>query len=39
MEKHELKNKINEFCKNKNFENPFIQDRTIWRCYFSREFI
>ena len=26
MEKHELKNKINEFCKNKNFENPFIQE-------------
>lgn len=26
MEKQELKNKINEFCKNKNFENPFIQE-------------
>lgn len=25
MEKQELKNKIIEFCKNKNFENPFIQ--------------
>lgn len=25
MEKKELKNKINEFCKNKHFENPFIQ--------------
>lgn len=25
MEKQELKNKISEFCKNKNFENPFIQ--------------
>ena len=26
MEKQELKNKIIEFCKNKNFENPFIQE-------------
>ena len=26
MGKQELKNKINEFCKNKNFENPFIQE-------------
>lgn len=26
MEKQELKNKINAFCKNKNFENPFIQE-------------
>ena len=26
MEKQELKNKINEFCKNKHFENPFIQE-------------
>ena len=26
MEKQELKDKINEFCKNKNFENPFIQE-------------
>lgn len=26
MEKQELKNKISEFCKNKNFENPFIQE-------------
>lgn len=26
MEKQELKNKINEFCKNKNFKNPFIQE-------------
>lgn len=26
MEKQELKNKINEFCKNKGFENPFIQE-------------
>ena len=26
MKKHELKNKINEFCKNKNFENSFIQE-------------
>lgn len=26
MEKQELKNKIIEFCKNKHFENPFIQE-------------
>ena len=26
MKKQELKNKINAFCKNKNFENPFIQE-------------
>lgn len=26
MKKWELKNKINEFCKNKHFENPFIQE-------------
>ncbi len=26
MEKQELRNKIDEFCKNKNFENPFIQE-------------
>lgn len=26
MEKQELKNKINQFCKSKNFENPFIQE-------------
>ena len=26
MEKQELKNKINEFCKDKNFKNPFIQE-------------
>ena len=26
MEKQELKDKINEFCKNKHFENPFIQE-------------
>ena len=26
MENQELKNKINEFCKSKNFENPFIQE-------------
>jgi len=26
MEKQELKNKIKEFCKNKHFENPFIQE-------------
>lgn len=26
MEKQELKNRINKFCKNKNFENPFIQE-------------
>lgn len=26
MEKQELKNRINEFCKNKQFENPFIQE-------------
>ena len=26
MEKLELKNKINEFCNNKNFKNPFIQE-------------
>ena len=25
MKKRELKNKINEFCKNKHFENPFIR--------------
>ncbi len=26
MEKQELKDKIKEFCKNKHFENPFIQE-------------
>lgn len=26
MEKHELKNKIKEFCENKHFENSFIQE-------------